>query len=103
MYFLLLLIIFEIIADIFAKEYSLHNLFIFWITSILCYILANSFWLESMRKGITLSRGGLIFSVSTAILVIVIGKYMYSEEISRVQMIGLLLGIMSLILIMWNE
>lgn len=101
--FLGLLIIFEIIADVYAKEYSLHDRFNYWSISILCYLLANAFWLESMRRGITLSKGGLIFSVSTAITVVIIGKYMYHEEITKLQMTGIGFGIVSLMMIMWDN
>lgn len=101
--FVSILIIFEILADIFAKEYSIKERALFYTMSIGCYMLANVAWLESMRRGMELSKGGLIFSVGTAITAVVIGKYFYHEEVSRLQMSGMLLGIVSLVLIMWNE
>lgn len=101
--FVSILIIFEILADIFAKEYSIKERALFYTLSIGCYMLANVAWLESMRRGMELSKGGLIFSVGTAITAVVIGRCMYEEEVTRMQMSGMLLGIVSLALIMWNE
>ena len=101
--FVFILILFEIFADIFAKEYSLKERVIFYTLSIICYMLANVAWLESMRRGMELSKGGLVFSVGTAITAVVIGKYCYHEEVTKLQMSGMLLGIVSLALIMWNE
>ena len=98
---LLGLIGFEIIADIFAKEYSLKG-GLFWVLPLLCYIIANSFWLYSIRHGSGLARGANIFSVSTAIAATMIGFYFYHEKLGTLQMIGIFLGLISLVLIFWE-
>jgi glucose uptake protein GlcU len=95
------LIVFEIIADIFAKEYSLKGGWM-WLGAILGYVIANSFWLIAIRNGSGLARGANIFSVSTAVVASIIGLYFYKEQLSTGQMTGVVLGIISLVLIFWE-
>lgn len=99
---IIFLIIFEIIADIFAKEYSLKGYWWFWVAAILAYVVANAFWLWGIRSGSGLARGAIIFSVVSAILAIIIGLYFYKEETNYIQVIGMVIGALSLILIFWE-
>lgn len=96
------LIIFEIIADIFAKEYSLHGKWYFWVGGLLGYVLANMFWLWGIKSGSGLARGAVIFSVASAILAIIIGIHFYGENVNKVQTAGIVLGALSLVLIFWE-
>jgi len=98
-----LLILFELIADVFAKEWSLHGNTIRWVGAIGAYIAANTFWLFALKNGSGLGRGAIIFSVASAILAAGIGLIFYKEQISRVQMFGVALGILSLVLIFWES
>ena len=97
---LALLIFFEIIADIFSKEWALHGSWIFWIGAIAGYIIANIFWLFAIRGGSGLARGAVIFSVASAIIAVLLGVLLYKEHLNINQMIGVALGIISLILIL---
>lgn len=98
-----LLILFEIIADIIAKEYSLHGGSIRWIGAISGYIIANSFWLWALKNGSGLARGAIIFSVATAILATIIGVILYKENLNKYQIAGIIFGIISLILIFYEK
>ncbi len=91
-----LLIVFEIIADILAKQYSLNHKMLFAILALLGYVTANTFWLFALRNGSGLARGAVIFSVATGIIAVVIGVGLYHETVSRQQIIGLVLGILSI-------
>ncbi len=97
-----LLIIFESLADIFAKEYSIKGHWYFWVAGIIGYIIANVFWLSSIKNGSQLGRGSIIFSVVSAIIALIIGIYFYHEGSSKTQMIGMILGVLSIILIFWE-
>ncbi len=97
-----LLIIFEVVADIFSKEYSLKGSWYLWVGAILGYIIANIFWLWSIRIGSGLARGAIIFSVGSAILAVIIGLYFYGETTNKLQIVGMLLGLLSLVLIFWK-
>lgn len=97
-----LLIAFEIIADILAKEWSLKFKPLFWIGAIIAYVIANAFWLFALKYGSGLARGAAIFSVATTIFAIIIGAF-YKESITQIQWVGISIGIVALILIYWNE
>ena len=96
------LIVFEMIADIFAKEYALKGGW-FWFAALFCYIIGNSFWLYSIRHGAGLARGADIFAVSTAILATFIGVYYFHESLRTLQWVGVGFGIISLVLIFWKQ
>ncbi len=98
-----LLIIFEIIADIFAKEWSLHGNIIRWMGAISSYVVANTFWLIALKNGSGLGRGAVLFSVASAILAAVIGFLFYKEQINKIQLLGVIFGITSLVLIFWDR
>ncbi len=98
-----LLIIFEVIADILAKEWSLKtHLWYLAFGALASYLIANSFWLLALKSGSGLARGAVIFSVSTAITASLLGLIWYQEKMTAVQIIGVLVGIVSLVLIFWE-
>jgi uncharacterized membrane protein len=100
---LAILIFFEGIADIFAKEWSLgERSFTYAILSLLCYLLANSSWLIALKFGSGLARGAIIFSVASALLATVIGLFYYKEQLSNLQILGVSLGLVSLFLLFWE-
>lgn len=99
---LAILILFEMIADISAKEWSLRAHSFLWIISLGSYMLGNIFWLFALKDGSGLARGAIIFSVATAIIASVIGIYFYHETLNKIQAIGIMLGVVSLILIFWE-
>lgn len=100
--YLSLLVLFESLADILAKEYSLKGHWYLWVAGIAGYIIANIFWLSAMKHGAQLGRGAIIFSVASAILAIIIGVCFYHENTNKIQLIGIVLGIISLVLIFWE-
>lgn len=102
-FFLILVIIFEIIADVMSKEWSLNNRFWFLAGGTGFYLASNLAWLFSLKYGSGLARGVSIFSVVTLLLAIVIGIGFYKEEITRLQGVGIALGLLSLIMIFWED
>lgn len=99
MLFLIGLIVMEIIADVFAKEYGNQQRTQFFVLSLLSYVLANTSWLIYMAKDNKLIIGANIFSVSTAITATMIGYCFYHETITIQQTIGVILGFISIVLI----
>ncbi len=97
-----LLVLFELIADIFAKEYSLKNTWLFWILALASYIVANAFWLRAIKNGSGLGRGTVLFAISAAIVGILLGVLWYKEPITKTQIFGMFLGIVSLVFIFWE-
>lgn len=98
-----ILILFEIVADIYAKEWSLMGGTTRWLTAFGAYALANTFWLFALKNGSGLGRGAILFSVVSAILAAGIGIFLYKEALSKYQLIGIAIGLISLVLLFWEE
>ena len=97
LYFLLLLVAFELIADILAKQFALSGKYPFAVLSIMGFIAANTAWLISLRTGAELGKGAVLFSVLSAIGAVVIATLLYHEKVNIYQGIGLLLGIAAIV------
>jgi multidrug transporter EmrE-like cation transporter len=95
--YLLVLVAFEIIADILAKEFALRGNLVFAVFSIVGYILANVAWLISLRSGGELSKGSVIFSALNGIVAIIIGLLIYHEKANPYQLIGLVRGVLAIV------
>ena len=96
LYFLLLLIAFELIADILSKQFALSGKLAFAILAILGFIAANVAWLMSLRTGAELSKGAVLFSVLSGIGAVLLGVFVYHEKANPYQLIGLALGIVAI-------
>ncbi|OGN06330.1 MAG: hypothetical protein A3B86_04430 [Candidatus Yanofskybacteria bacterium RIFCSPHIGHO2_02_FULL_38_22b] len=101
--FIGLLIVFEIIADVFSKEWSLSGRILFWTLALSGYIVANIFWLKAIRLGSGLGRGAVLFSVGSALAAMIIGVVFYKESIGKIELVGMTLGVVSIILILWHS
>ena len=99
---LLVLILFELIADVLAKNWSLNGGWFLAIASLTAYLLANTFWLFALKNGSGLGRGAIIFSLVSAIIAILLGVFLYHEKVSTIQMVGITFGLVSLVLIFWE-
>lgn len=97
-----ILIVFELIADILAKNWSERGGWILATGALIAYLLGNTFWLFALKNGSGLAKGAVIFSIVSAVLAIGLGIIFYKETMSRTQLIGVLLGLISLIFIFWE-
>ncbi|MBV9712063.1 MAG: EamA family transporter [Ktedonobacteraceae bacterium] len=93
LYFLLILVAFELLADILAKQFSLNGRYIFALLSLLGFLAANTAWLITLRTGAELSKGAVLFSVLSGIGAVMIGVLIYHEKTTPWQVIGLILGV----------
>ena len=91
--FLLLLVAFELVADVLAKQFALSGRLVFALTALAGFVAANTAWLLSLRTGAELSRGAVLFSVLSAIGAVLIGLLLYHEKTTGRQLIGLALGL----------
>lgn len=98
-----ILFFFELVADILAKEWSVRNYPAALAAGALCaYLLASSSWLYALKQGSGLARGAVVFSVGSAILATAVGLFLYREEVTAMQLIGMVIGIIAVGLIFWE-
>lgn len=100
---LLLLIVFECLADIFSKQFSLTGKWLDWSLAITGYIVANVFWLFAIRRGAGLARGAVLFSVGSAVVAVLIGLVVFKERVGRVELMGVFVGLVAIVLLLWGE
>lgn len=98
-----LLLLFEGVADVFSKHYSLSGHPLPWIGAIAGYIIGNIFWLSAIRSGSGLARGSIIFSVGSAIVAVVLGLLLYKEKTSSLEIVGIILGVIAIAIIVSAE
>lgn len=92
MTFLFVLVVFELLADLLAKQFAVNGNLIFALLALLGFMIANGFWLISLRSGAQLGKGAVLFAVLSGIGAVLIGLLVYREHVSPSQIIGLVLG-----------
>jgi len=93
--------IFVVLGDYFAKLWSVkQNLWIF-IFSMIAYTLSSLLFIPVLLRG-DLIITALIWSLVNIIGFTFVGLYIFKEELSVMQMIGVALGIIAMILLTWT-
>jgi multidrug transporter EmrE-like cation transporter len=100
--FLWWLIIFEILADIGAKQFELSHSRYWYLWALLCYVWGNALWLFAMKNGVGLGRGTILFAVLSTVSTLLIAYWYYKEPISMVNIIGIGVCMIGLILLEWE-
>lgn len=93
------LILFESVADIFAKKRAENQVFWYSVIAIWFYVICNTFRLFALKNWSWLGRWSVIFSVASAILALGIWFFMFKETFTPIQIIGLILGLVSIVLV----
>lgn len=91
--FFLILCFFELGADIFAKKHALSGSVLCAVVAVTGYVLGNAAWVVSLRSGMMLSVGAVLFGIITGIAAMAVGVGLYHESVTRAQMCGMILGI----------
>lgn len=98
--FLILLLIgvlFESVGDILFKYWSINSKNVFLIIGVLFYTVSTVVWAYSLRLEY-LSKAITIFTVLNLIIIILVGIIFFKEDVSTVNKVGMLLGVISVVL-----
>ncbi len=95
----LVFLVFEQAANVLGKEFAVSGRYRFAVFSSLSFIACELPWIFSLRIGLELSKGAVLFSVVPAILAVLIGSLVYKEKATRSQFIGLAFGIVAVALL----
>ncbi len=90
------------LADITSKKWSLGGSYWVAILAVIFYVIANTFWLFALKNGSGLGRGAVLFSIVSAILAIAIGVGIYREQVNHVQVVGMVVGLVAVVLLVWE-
>ena len=100
-FLLVLSIVSQIIAENYVKSYSLSGNIAPASIALFLQIVSSLTWLYYMRLHSTLAIGAGIWSMSLCLASVFIGVVMYHEVLTSQQYIGIMLGMVSLILLMF--
>lgn len=89
----------ELIADVIAKEYSLHGGLWRMALAVSFVVAGNATWQIMLKMGVGLARAGLLFAVGVALGDTLIGVFGYGEGLSERQKAGAVLGLVVLALL----
>lgn len=96
------LVVLEIWADVYAKKFGMAPRAKFFVFSLVLYAIANASWLWSMRLGMELWRGVVVFGVLQAVAGVVVATFM-GETIKPIQWFGVGLGILAIVLMLMGD
>lgn len=87
-----------VMGDLFAKYWSLAPKNIFYILAILFYIGSAIFYIPSLlSKGLVITS--ILWTLISTIGLILVGVVIFKETLSFIQVIGLIFGIISLLIL----
>ena len=91
-------VMFEVVADILFKKWSMGNKNILLAIGLTIYIVGTIFWAVSLKYEY-LSKAIAVFTILNLIILVLAGIILFKENLSLVNKIGIILGILSIILI----
>jgi len=95
---MIILLLAELAADFLGKEWTVKKKKIFFVSSLSLYIIGNAFWIYAVLNGVGLARGAILFSVGQEIAAIFIGIVYFKEKLNNKQLIGLMFGLISIMI-----
>jgi multidrug transporter EmrE-like cation transporter len=99
-FFILILIAvaLEALADILFKKWAQTNHTGLIIAGLIIYFIGTIAWAFSLKYEY-LSRAITIFSILNLIIVVLVGVFLFKEDLSLVNKIGIVLGIISVVML----
>ncbi len=91
-------VLFEVFADVLFKYWSLNSKNAFLWGGVALYAVATVIWAFSLKHEY-LSKAITIFTILNLIVVVLVGLFLFKEDLSLINKLGILLGIVSVILI----
>lgn len=88
----------EVIGDVLFKKWSIEAQNLLLIIGLLVYFIGAVFWAVSLKYEL-LSRAISIFTILNLIIIVLVGVFMFKEELSLINQVGIFLGVASIILI----
>lgn len=90
--------LFESFGDVILKKWAIDGKQIFFILGLVIYFFATIIWAFSLKYEF-LSKAISIITILNLIIVVLVGVIYFKENLSTVNKIGIIIGIISLILI----
>lgn len=100
MIFILLAVLVESVADILFKYWSINAKSVLLWIGVTLYMVGTVLWAYSLKHEY-ISKAVSVFAVLNLMAVVLVGLFVFKEDVSLVNKIGIGLGIISVILLQW--
>lgn len=91
-------VLFEVEADIFLKKWAIDSKNIFLCIGLLVYFIGTIFWTISLKYE-HLSIAISFFTIFNLLVGVLVGVFYFKEDLSIVNRIGIMVGVLSIFLI----
>ena|SRR3989338_3739708 len=88
----------EAVGDVLIKKWALGEKSFFLIVGVALYFIGSAFWIVSLKYEY-LSKAISIFTILNLIVVVLAGVVLFKENLTTINKIGIMLGIVSVALI----
>jgi multidrug transporter EmrE-like cation transporter len=88
----------EVVGDIFFKKWSIDNKNILLYVGLLIYFVGTIFWAISLKYE-PMSKAISVFTILNLVIIVFVGVIYFKENLSPINKVGIVLGILSIILI----
>ena len=92
-------VVFEQTANVLGKQFAVSGKYHFAAFSLLSFVVCELPWIFSLRLGLQLSKGAVLFAIIPGISAVLIGTIAYKEKINHYQFIGIAFGIATIALL----
>jgi len=93
-----LAVLLEVVGDILFKKWAIENRTILLVFGLLIYFIGTVFWAISLKYEY-LSKAISVFTILNLIIIVLAGVLIFKENLSLINKIGIVIGIISVILI----
>ena len=88
----------EVVGDIFFKKWYIDNKNILLYVGLLIYFVGTIFWAISLKYE-PMSKAISVFTILNLVIIVFVGVIYFKENLSPINKVGIVLGILSIILI----
>ena len=96
--FILIAVILEVFADILFKKWTIQSKNFLLFLGLGLYFIGTIFWAISLKYEY-ISKSISLFTIINLIVIILIGVIYFKEDLSTINKIGMVLGVVSVVLI----
>lgn len=82
----------------FSLEWAIESRSILLIIGFAIYLIGSAFWVVSLKYGF-LSKAIAVFTILNLVLLVLVGVFMFKEDLSLINKIGIGIGAISILLI----
>jgi multidrug transporter EmrE-like cation transporter len=97
-FLIILAVAFEVVADILFKYWSINAKGVLLWSGVTLYAIGTVIWAFSLKYEF-LSKAIVVFTVLNLVIVALVGVFLFKENLSSINKIGIILGIIGVILV----